>query len=40
MTGGKLSGMSAKVREALGAEDLDVVADRGYFDSEEILACN
>jgi len=37
---GQLSGMSEKAREALGAEDLDVVADRGYFDSEEILACD
>jgi transposase len=36
---GQLSGMSGKAREALGTEDLDVVADRGYFDSEEILAC-
>jgi transposase len=28
---GQLSGMSEKAREALGAEELDVVADRGYF---------
>ena len=27
-------------RQVLGAEELDVVADRGYFDSEEILACD
>jgi len=37
---GQLAGMSEKAREALGAEELDVVADRGYFDSEEILACD
>jgi len=37
---GQLSEMSGKAREALGAEGLDVVADRGYFDSEEILSCD
>jgi hypothetical protein len=37
---GQLAEMSGKAREALGAEGLDVVADRGYFDSEEILACD
>jgi transposase len=37
---GQLAEMSGKAREALGAEELDVVADRGYFDSEEILACD
>ncbi|NIP13660.1 MAG: IS1182 family transposase [Pseudomonadales bacterium] len=36
---GQLAGMSGKAREALETEALDVVADRGYFDSEEILAC-
>jgi transposase len=35
----QLAAMSAKAREALGTEALEVVADRGYFDSEEILAC-
>ena len=37
---GQLSGMSGKAMEALGVEELDVVADRGYFDGEEILACD
>lgn len=37
---GQLSEMSGKAKEALGVEDLDVVADRGYFDSDEILACD
>jgi transposase len=32
--------MSGKAREALGAEELDVVADRDNFDSEEILVCD
>ena len=35
----QLSPMSKKTKEDLGTETLDVVADRGYFDSEEILAC-
>ena len=37
---GQLAEMSTKTKAVLGAEDLDVVADRGYFDSEEILACD
>lgn len=37
---GQLTEMSEKAREALGIEELDVVADRGYFDSDEILACD
>jgi len=36
---GQLAEMSQKARAALGTEQLDVVADRGYFDSEEVLAC-
>ena len=36
---GQLAEMSGRARAALGAETLDVVADRGYFDSTEILAC-
>jgi len=36
----QLSPMSKKVKEDLGTETLDVVADRGYFDSQEILACS
>ena len=36
----QLADMSQKAKAVLGAERLDVVADRGYFDSEEILACD
>jgi transposase len=35
----QLSGMSEQAREAMGQESLTVLADRGYFDGEEILAC-
>jgi transposase len=35
----QLSDMAKKAREALGTEALTVVADRGYFDGEEILSC-
>ena len=35
----QLSGMSEQAREAMGQEALTVLADRGYFDGEEILAC-
>ncbi len=35
----QLSPMAKKAKAALEADKLDVVADRGYFDSEEILAC-
>src|SRR5215218_10318706 len=35
----QLSGMSEQAREAMGREALVVLADRGYFDGEEILAC-
>jgi hypothetical protein len=31
--------VSKETKATLGAEKLDVVADRGYFSSEEILAC-
>ncbi len=37
---GQLAEMSTKAKAVLGAEKLDVVADRGYFSSEEILACD
>ena len=37
---GHLSEMAQQAKEALGVEQLRVVADRGYFDSEEILACH
>jgi transposase len=35
-----LSDMSIKSRTAMQVDDLDVVADRGYFKGEEILACH
>ena len=35
----QLSPMARLARQAMGAEKLSVVADRGYFKSEEILAC-
>jgi transposase len=36
----QLASISTKAKAVLGAERLDVVADRGYFSSEEILACD
>jgi len=36
---GQLSSMAKSARDATGIEELTVVADRGYFDGEEILAC-
>jgi len=36
----QLSPMSKKAKEDLGTDRLDVVADRGYFDGDEILACD
>ena len=36
----QLSAMSKKTKAVLGIDHLDVVADRGYFKSEEILACD
>ncbi len=35
----QLADISKQAKAALAVEELDVVADRGYFDSEEILAC-
>ena len=35
----QLSNIAEQARTEMGAETLEVVADRGYFDSEEILAC-
>ncbi len=35
----QLSSMAKQARTAMGSEGLTVVADRGYFKSEEILAC-
>ncbi|PAO90264.1 IS1182 family transposase, partial [Stutzerimonas stutzeri] len=36
----QLSAMAKQARDAMGVESLSVVADRGYFKSEEILACH
>jgi transposase len=35
----QLANMAGKAKEALGVQQLDAVAGRGYFDSQEILAC-
>jgi len=35
----QLSPMARQTKDTLGAEDLTVVADRGYFNGEEILKC-
>jgi transposase len=35
----QLSPMAGKAKAAMGVEALDVLADRGYFAGEEILAC-
>lgn len=35
----QLSNMSNKAKEALGVEELEVVADKGYFKKEEIKKC-
>ncbi len=36
----QLCSMAKRTKAALGTDALDVVADRGYFKSEEILACD
>jgi len=36
----QLSPMAKQTKEVLEVDELDVVADRGYFDSQEILACD
>ena len=35
----QLAAMSEKARQAMGVDRLEVVADRGYFSGEEIVAC-
>ena len=35
----QLSAMAAKAKAAMGVDGLEVLADRGYFSGEEILAC-
>jgi hypothetical protein len=36
---GQLSNMASQAKDAMGVEALEVLADRGYFKGEEILAC-
>ncbi len=36
----QLSAMGKKAKAALETDRLEVVADRGYFNGEEILACD
>ena len=35
----QLSGMAGQAKAAMGLQALDVLADRGYFDGEEVRAC-
>jgi transposase len=35
----QLANMASRAKDAMGVERLDVLADRGHFSSEEILAC-
>ena len=35
----QLANMGAQARAEMGVENLDVLADRGYFSGEEVLAC-
>jgi transposase len=35
----QLSTMAKRARELMGADDLTVIADRGYYKSDELLAC-
>ncbi len=37
---GQLSDMAKRTKAALETDELDVVADRGYYNGEEILACD
>jgi transposase len=36
----QLSAMATRARSAMGVQELTAIADRGYFKSEEILACH
>jgi transposase len=36
----QLSNMASQAKEVLGVDELQVVADRGYYSGEEILACD
>jgi Transposase DDE domain len=35
-----LANIACRVKEALGVDELEAVADRGYYSGEEILACH
>src|SRR5438552_11782567 len=35
----QLASMAGQAKAAMGVESLDVLADRGYFSGEEVLAC-
>ena len=35
----QLSNMAGQAKVAMGVDALEVLADRGYFDGEEVLAC-
>ncbi len=35
----QLSNMAKQAKAIIGSENLEVVADRGYYNGEEILAC-
>jgi transposase len=37
---GQLASMGHQAKEATGADELTVLADRGYFSGEEVLACD
>ncbi len=37
---GQLAKMAKGAKDAIGADDLTVVADRGYFEGEQIRACD
>jgi len=36
---GQLANMAGQAKSAMGADQLEVLADRGYFSGEEVLAC-
>ena len=36
----QLSGMAQKAKEALGAETIEALADRGFYDGKELLSCD
>jgi hypothetical protein len=35
----QLAGMANKAKEVFGVEELEAIADRGYYNGEEIIAC-